>query len=247
MLRYAYQNENTWDSKWQSVKPLCIANPGENKLQCTVPEAMFVPALLISLNKALAAPLWASWPGAGACIGGGGGACTGGGGGGAAGPAPALATAPYEKVNYSIIITVHVYIKGIDSAKTPFSKQQILCLAITPLYFEQTFLVNRRSYSTKREHNCKPHLHVAQGHGSILWLETAECLSSDIQLYLVAFPSPRPHFSANHKMISEQKNRSSFMNFGQSTNEGQIWLAIDAKGNVKVDRNVFIYSEIMFI
>ena len=37
MLRYAYQNENTWDSKWQSVKPLCIANPGENKLHmyCT--------------------------------------------------------------------------------------------------------------------------------------------------------------------------------------------------------------------
>ena len=153
---------------------------------------MFVPALLISLNKALAAPLWASWPGAGACIGGGGGACTGGGGGGTAGPAPALATAPYEKVNYSIIITVHVYIKGIDSAKISFSKQQILCLPITRLYFEQTFLVNRRSYSAKREHNCKPIL--AQGHGSDLYLETVECLSSDIQFYLIAFPPPRPHF-----------------------------------------------------
>ena len=103
---------------------------------------MFVPALLISLNKALAAPLWASWPGAGACIGGGGGACTGGGGGGAAGPAPALATAPYEKVNYSIIITVHVYIKGIDSAKIPFSKQQILCLIIKDLLIKLMCVLN---------------------------------------------------------------------------------------------------------
>lgn len=60
---------------------------------------MFVPALLISLNKADAAPLWASCPevtGEGACTGGGGGGA-GFGGAGAAGPAPAFATGPcYE-------------------------------------------------------------------------------------------------------------------------------------------------------
>ena len=59
-----------------------------------VPEAMFVPALLISLNKAFAAPCWGSTAGPGACTGGGGGGA-GFGGGGAAGAAPALATAPY--------------------------------------------------------------------------------------------------------------------------------------------------------
>ena len=94
MLKYAHKNiENTWDKQVAVKTTLHYKLRKKNKLD--VPEAMFVPALLISLNKALAAPIWASWPGAGACIGGGGGgACTGG-GGGAAGPAPALATAPY--------------------------------------------------------------------------------------------------------------------------------------------------------
>ena len=57
---------------------------------------MFVPALLISLNNAVAAPRWASWPevtGEGACTGGGGGGA-GFGAGGAADGAPAFATAP---------------------------------------------------------------------------------------------------------------------------------------------------------
>lgn len=65
---------------------------------------MPVPALLISLNKAFAAPRWASSPeltGEGACIGGGGGGA-GMGGGGAADAAPAFATAPCKEIAYKV-------------------------------------------------------------------------------------------------------------------------------------------------
>ena len=53
-------------------------------------------------------------------------------------------------------------------------------------------------------------------------------------------------FSANHKMSSEQKNRSSFIS-DQIQMRGQIWLEIDAKGNVKVDCDASIYGEVLFI
>ena len=65
---------------------------------------MLLPALLISLNNAVAAPCGESLlevTGDGACIGGGGGGA-GPGGGGGADPALAFATAPYKNIDYTI-------------------------------------------------------------------------------------------------------------------------------------------------
>lgn len=73
--------------------------------QLNKPAEIFVPALLISLNKALAAPLWSvpELTGAGACIGGGGGAAGFGPCGGAA--AAAFATPPYQEIGIMTQIT----------------------------------------------------------------------------------------------------------------------------------------------
>ena len=53
-------------------------------------------------------------------------------------------------------------------------------------------------------------------------------------------------FPANHKASSEQKNRSSFVS-DQIQMRGQIWLEIDAKGNVKVVCDASIYGKVLFI
>ena len=94
----------------------CIFHPLTNfslKLQTTCrpqldkPAEIFVPALLISLNKALAAPVWSvpELTGAGACIGGGGGAAGFGPCGGAAAAAAAFATPPYKEIEIMAQIT----------------------------------------------------------------------------------------------------------------------------------------------
>ena len=96
----------------------CIFHPLTNfslKLRTTCrpqlnkPDEIFVPALLISLNKALAAPLWSvpelTGAGAGACIGGGGGAAGFGPCGAAAAAAAAFATPPYKEIEIMAQIT----------------------------------------------------------------------------------------------------------------------------------------------
>ena len=68
------------------------------KTKLNIPDEMAVPALLISLNRTVAAPRWASSPeltGEGACTGGGGGGAGLGGGG----AAPAFATAPCQEIS----------------------------------------------------------------------------------------------------------------------------------------------------